>query len=124
MTLTAVLLDPRAQCLAVGHQLSAAKEKLVLGGTSALPEISRYFGIVVRMFVEAGAPHHRPHFHAYYQGDVGVFAVDDIEIIGGNLPARQARLVTAWAEIHRAELLENWEALQAGRHPARIDPLR
>lgn len=42
----------------------------------------------------------------------------------GNLPARQARLVTAWAEIHRAELLENWEALQAGRHPAKIDPLR
>jgi hypothetical protein len=53
-----------------------------------------------------------------------VFAVGDIEIIGGGLPARQARLVTAWAEIHRTELLENWKALQAGRHAARIDPLR
>ena len=73
---------------------------------------------------QAGRRRWRPHFHAYYQGGVGVFAVDDIEIIGGNLPARQARLVTAWAEIHRAELLENWEALQAGRHPAKIDPLR
>jgi hypothetical protein len=104
--------------------LSAAKENLVPEGIGALPEISRFFGIVVRMFVEAGAPHHRPHFHAYYKGGVGVFAVDDIEIIGGSLPARQARLVTAWAEIHRTELLENWEALQAGRHPAKIDPLR
>jgi hypothetical protein len=104
--------------------LSATEEKLVPGGKAALPEISRFFGIVVRMFVEAGAPHHRPHFHAYYQGGVGVFAVDDIEIIGGSLPARQARLVTAWAEIHRRELIENWETLQAGRHPYRIDPLR
>jgi hypothetical protein len=63
----------------------------VPGGIGALPEISRFFGIVVRMFVEAAVPHHRPHFHAYYQGGVGVFALDDIEIIGGSLPARQAR---------------------------------
>lgn len=89
-----------------------------------MPEISRFFGIVVRMFVEAGAPHHRPHFHAYYQGSVGIFAVDDIEIIGGSLPSRQARLVIAWAEIHRVELLDNWNALQGGRLPAKIDPLR
>ena len=80
-----------------------------------MPEISRFFGIVVRMFVEAGGPHHRPHFHAYYQGGVAVIAVDDIEIMGGSLPVRQARLVSAWAEIHRRELLDNWEALQAGR---------
>jgi hypothetical protein len=76
------------------------------------------------MFVESGAPHNRPHFHAYYQGGVGIFAVDDIEIIGGSLPARQARLVMAWAEMHKQELLENWEALQEGRPPAKIEPLR
>ena len=52
------------------------------------------------------------------------FAIDDMEVIGGSLPARQARLVIAWAEIHRKELLENWEALQEGRRPAKIDPLR
>ncbi len=42
-------------------------------------------------------------------------AVDDIEIIGGSLPVRQARLVTAWAEIHRRELLENWGGVRRGR---------
>ena len=67
-----------------------------------MPEISRFFGIVIRMFVEAGAPHSRPHFHAYYQEAVGVFAVDTIEVIGGALPARQERLVTASAEIHQS----------------------
>jgi hypothetical protein len=89
-----------------------------------MPEISRFFGIVVRMFVEAGSPHHRPHFHAYYQGRVAVFSADSIERIGGVLPLRQERLVVAWAEIHRTELLEDWATLQAGGVPVKIEPLR
>ena len=40
-----------------------------------MPEISRFFGIIIRMYAEPNAPHHRPHFHAYYQGDVGVYAI-------------------------------------------------
>ncbi len=89
-----------------------------------MPEISRFFGIVIRMFAEPGAPHHRPHFHAYSQGQVGIFAIDTIEIIGGDFPARETRLALAWAEIHRQELLDNWTDLQAGRLPAKIEPLR
>lgn len=89
-----------------------------------MPEISRFFGIVVRMFVEAGGPHNRPHFHAYYQGNVGVFAIDEIELIGGSLPSRQERLVVAWAEIHQGALMDNWNALQAGHPAVRIEPLR
>lgn len=89
-----------------------------------MPEIARFFGIVIRMFTEPAAPHHRPHFHAYYQDDVGIFAVDAIELIGGTLPSRQTRLVEAWAEIHQDELLADWERLQAGRPPLKIEPLR
>jgi hypothetical protein len=89
----------------------------------AVPEISRFYGIVIRMFVETGAPHHRPHFHAYYQDTVGVVAIDSIELIAGMLPKRQQRLVEAWAEIHRPELLDNWILLQSGRPAAKIDPL-
>ncbi len=89
-----------------------------------MPEISRFYGIVIRMFVEAGGQHHRPHFHAYYQDNVGIFAIDTIELIGGSLPARQERLAMAWAEIHQRELLENWGALQSGRRPFKIEPLR
>jgi hypothetical protein len=72
-----------------------------------MPEISRFFGIVIRMFAEPGAPHHRPHFHAYYQDMVGTFAIDAIELIRGELPARENRLVVAWAEIHQEELVAN-----------------
>jgi hypothetical protein len=64
-----------------------------------VPEISRFFGIVIRMFVEAGVQHHRPHFHAYYQEHAAVFAVDTVECLGGELPTTQRRLVEAWAEI-------------------------
>jgi hypothetical protein len=76
------------------------------------------------MFAEAGAPHHRPHFHAYYQNHVAVYLIDKVELIGGGLPRKQQRLVEAWAELHEGELLENWERLQAGQFPYKIAPLK
>lgn len=90
----------------------------------SVPELSRFFGIVIRMFVEAGGSHHRPHFHAYYQDHAAVFAIDTLESLGGELPIGQRRLVEAWAEIHREELQADWDLLQSGRPPIKIDPLR
>jgi hypothetical protein len=84
----------------------------------------RFFGIVIRMFVEPGAPHHRPHFHAYYQDASAVYAVDSIECIGGSLPGTQNRLAEAWAELHHEELLTDWELLQSGHPPIKIAPLQ
>ncbi len=89
-----------------------------------MPELSRFFGIIIRMFMEVGAPHHRPHFHAVYQAFNGVFALDPIECISGDLPRTQQRLVEAWAEIHREELLNDWALLQSGKPPLKIEPLR
>jgi len=65
-----------------------------------MPELSRFFGIIIRMYAEADAPHHGAHFHAYYQESVGIFQIDPVEMIAGGLPARQKRLVEAWAELH------------------------
>ena len=89
-----------------------------------MPELSRFFGIIIRMFSELGGPHHRPHFHAYYQEHVAVLSIDPVEVISGYLPRRQQRLVEAWAELHQAELRADWERLQAGRVPLPIEPLR
>lgn len=89
-----------------------------------MPEISRFFGIIIRMYAEPAVPHHRPHFHAYYQNQVAVYSIDPIEILSGALPRRQQRLVEAWVEIHQGELLENWERLQSGQLPYKIAPLR
>jgi len=76
------------------------------------------------MFAEPGSPHHAAHFHAYYQGEVGIFSFDPVEIIGGSLPRRQRRLVEAWAELHELELSADWQRLQEGRSPASIEPLK
>ena len=88
-----------------------------------MPELSRFFGIIIRMYMEVGAPHHLPHFHAYYQGEVGIYSLDPVELLAGSLPRRQRRLVEAWAEIHQAELIEDWRLLQSGQGPLPIEPL-
>jgi len=89
-----------------------------------VPEISRFFGIIIRMYAEAGRQHHSPHFHAYYQDDVVIYDIDEIEALAGGLPRRQQRLVEAWAELHKDELAANWARLQDGRPPSKIEPLR
>ncbi len=88
-----------------------------------MPELSRFLGIIIRMYMEVGVPHNLPHFHAYYQDDVAIFNLDPVELIVGELPRRQRRLVEAWAELHQEELLADWARLQAGQPPLPIEPL-
>ena len=88
-----------------------------------MPELCRFFGIIIRMYSEPEAPHHRPHFHAYYQEHVAIYSLDTVELMGGSLPRRQQRLVEAWAELHQEELLADWKRLQQGRRPLPIKPL-
>jgi hypothetical protein len=67
-----------------------------------VPELSRFYGIIIRMYVESGGPHRRPHFHAYYGDEVAIYALSSIELMAGSLPRRQRRLVEAWAELHES----------------------
>lgn len=88
-----------------------------------MPEIARFYGIIIRMFMEPLTPHNRPHFHAYYQAFVGVVTIDDIALIAGQLPQKQLRLTLVWAELHQKELLRLWSVLQEGKPPFKIEPL-
>jgi len=85
-----------------------------------MPEITRFYGIIIRMHAEIDSPHHKSHFHVYYQGLQAVFS----KMIEGSLADRQRRLVEAWAEIHQFELMSDWDLLQAGKAPAKIEPLQ
>lgn len=89
-----------------------------------MPELARFYGLIVRMFVEIGERHHRPHFHVVSANGEACFAIDDLALLAGNLPARERRLIEAWGEIHREELSENWRNLQAGQRIVPIDPLQ
>ena len=85
-----------------------------------MPEISRFFGIVIMMYYDEHAP---PHFHARYGGQKASFTIETLEMIAGRVPARVRGLVTEWASIHTAELLEDWELARSRVPLKKIDPL-
>lgn len=85
-----------------------------------MPEVSRFFGISVRMYYD---DHNPPHFHALYSGDEVEVGIDPLVVLKGKLPRRALALVIEWASAHRPELLENWRLLDNDQQPIRIDPL-
>ena len=89
-----------------------------------MPTICRFDGIAIRMFVELGGKHDTAHFHVRYQGMSASFGRVPVELLAGRLPIRQLRSVERWARLHRSELLENWNRLQAELPPKKIAPLR
>lgn len=96
----------------------------MIGKALYMPELARFFGIIIRMYLEAGGQHHTQHFHAYYQNDAAVFSIEPVELIAGGLQRKERRLVEAWAELHEEELKGDWELLQSGRAPRPIEPLQ
>ena len=86
-----------------------------------MPEISRFFGIIIRMYF---GDHNPPHFHAIYQEDVAEYDINTLEIIRGELPKRAHALVLEWASLHRNELLKNWELAVAKKEINKIEPLQ
>ena len=88
-----------------------------------MPELSRFYGIIVRMFVESLGKNNEPHFHAYYQEHSAVVTIAPVLVIAGSLPRKQQRLVEAWAELHQDELMADWNLLIAGQCVEPIKPL-
>ena len=88
-----------------------------------MPELTRFYGIVITMYPEAGERHNTPHFHARYAGNHATLAISTGEILAGTLPRSQLRLVQAWVELHRADLDAVWTALTSGQAAWKIDPL-
>ena len=85
-----------------------------------MPEISRFFGIVIAMFYREHAP---PHFHAKYAGQWAAFSIEDLKMIEGTLPRRAISLVLEWAFQHREELMVNWERAENREALEKIKPL-
>lgn len=89
-----------------------------------MPTISMFFGILISIFYEDNQQHHMPHIHARYQGKKASIAIDDGRLLAGDLPPRQLRMVQVWMDIHRDELMADWELAVAGDEPFRIAPLQ
>ena len=89
-----------------------------------MPTISMFYGILILMHYRDNRQHHRPHIHARYQGQEVAIAIDDGEVLDGDLPLKQLRMVQVWIDIHQEELLVDWELAVNGDDPFRIPPLQ
>jgi hypothetical protein len=89
-----------------------------------MPTISMFFGILVSIFYGDSIQHHTPHIHVRYQGKKASIAIDDGRLLAGDFPSRQLRMVQVWIDIHRDELMADWELAANGDEPFRIAPLQ
>lgn len=85
-----------------------------------MPVISMFAGIKITMYYD---DHNPPHFHAEYAGYKAIFDIVGGYVISGALPSRQLKYVLAWAEMHKDELMQNWELARAAQELHQIRPL-
>ena len=80
-----------------------------------MPTISMFYGILIRMFFRDIEKHKLPHIHAEYQGEVAVYSIPDGELLAGTMNPKKQILILAWIEIHKDDLLANWELAVNGK---------
>jgi hypothetical protein len=86
-----------------------------------VPEISRFFGIIVAMFFDE---HNPPHFHARYGDEKVAVDINSLRVLEGRISPRALGLVIEWASQHKDELLTNWELVRNNQAPRKIEPLK
>ncbi len=86
-----------------------------------MPEISRFFGIIIAMFHRE---HYPPHFHARYGSYMASIRIEDLAVVEGYLPPRALGLVMEWAYMHKEELLNDWKLAMERKPLLPIEPLK
>ena len=89
-----------------------------------MPVISMFYGIIVSIYFLDNRRHHSPHIHAKYQEFEAVVAIPEGELLEGELPAGKLRVLLAWIEIHKDELMADWQLAANGEAPFKIEPLK
>jgi hypothetical protein len=88
-----------------------------------VPELSRFYNIIVKMLYDDAGQHNKPHVHAYYnefEASVGI----DGEILAGSLPVKQLRILNAWLAIHEDELYGLWNDAVRNIPIGKVEPLK
>ena len=86
-----------------------------------MPEICRFFGIIIRMYYDEHSP---PHFHAEYGDDEAWININSLAVIHGSLSSRTLGMVIEWASMHQDELRRNWQLAKKQQKPEKIEPLK
>ena len=85
-----------------------------------MPELSRFLGIAIAMYFN---DHNPPHFHVIYNEYDAEIEIKNLTVLNGKLPARVLGIAMEWAELHKDELMDNWNLLQSGEKYNKIQPL-
>ena len=85
-----------------------------------MPTISRFYGVVIRMY---WSDHPPPHFHARYGAERALIDIGSLRVIRGSLPPRALALTLEWAALHRDDLEEDWRLCAMRQKPNPIPPL-
>ena len=83
-----------------------------------------FYGIIVYMYFMDNKQHKLPHIHVKYQDNEVIIAIPDGDVLEGGIPKSKMKLLQAWVELHKDELMADWELAVSGEHPFKIDPLR
>ncbi len=89
-----------------------------------MPVISMFYGLIVCMYYLDNKQHHFPHIHIKYQDDEAVYKIPDGTLLEGKLPHGKSKLVEAWIELHKDELMADWQLAVIGEKIFSIEPLK
>ncbi len=89
-----------------------------------MPVISMFYGVVVMMFFVDNKRHKKPHIHVRYQDQEAVLSIPEGNVLEGKIRSNKLKLIQAWIEIHKEDLLANWDVAVKGESPFPIEPLR
>jgi len=89
-----------------------------------MPSLSMFYGIIVYMYFMDNKQHKLPHIHVKYQDYEVIVSIPDGDVLEGNIPSQKMKILQAWIEIHKDELVANWELAISGEQPYKIEPLR
>ena len=83
-----------------------------------------FYGIIIRLYYFDNQQHHTPHIHVHYQEESAVIEIPSGRLLEGKLKGSKLKLVDAWIEIHKEELMADWELAINGEPVFKIDPLK
>ena len=87
-----------------------------------MPELSRFQGIIIKLFFNDNTQHHKPHVHAYYGDYEAAIAVDG-ELLAGSIPSKQYKMICGWLALHEEEVYKAWNKAVRSEHFDKIEPL-
>lgn len=89
-----------------------------------MPCISMFYGVLIYMYWYDNKEHHLPHIHVHYQNYKSVFSIENSNMIDGDLPKNKQKMIEVWIDIHKDELLADWQLAIEGAELFKIDPLK